>query len=75
LKDLPEPEQPQNWHGKATTKPRGTYIMDTRTRDLEELFSDPDYDQSRLQEWFQHQYGENWHLMWNRYLETGRIFT
>ena len=48
--------------------------METRRTELEELFSDPDYDQSRLQEWFQHQYGDEWRLMWNRYLETGRIF-
>jgi hypothetical protein len=48
--------------------------MDNQKNELEELFSDPDYDQSQLQQWFQHQYGNDWHLMWNRYLDTGRIF-
>lgn len=43
-------------------------------QELEEIFADPDYDQSRLQEWFKHQYKEHWKTMWNRYLDTGRLF-
>jgi len=42
--------------------------------ELEEILQDPDYDQSQLQAWFRHIYGEHWRVMWNRYLETGRIF-
>lgn len=42
---------------------------------LHDILDDPDYDQSRLQEWFRWQYGDDWKLMWNRYLETGQIFS
>jgi hypothetical protein len=59
---------------KGITKPRGIYIMNTQRNELEELFGDPDYDQSQLQQWFRHQYGDYWRLMWNCYQETGRIF-
>ena len=40
---------------------------------LEEIFSDPDYDQSKLQDWFRQRYGELWTQAWRRYLETGDI--
>jgi hypothetical protein len=48
--------------------------MNQAELELEEIFADPDYDQSRLQQWFQHQYKEHWRVMWNRYIETGRLF-
>ena len=48
--------------------------MDQSRHELEEIFSDPDYDQGRLQDWFRNQYGDRWTEMWNRYLETGRLF-
>jgi hypothetical protein len=56
------------------TKPQGIYIMDAhQINELEDILNDPDYDQSQLQQWFQHQYGDTWPLAWNRYQETGMI--
>jgi len=43
-------------------------------QELDAILSDPDYDQSQLQEWFQRHYGQHWRVMWNRYLETGRYY-
>ena len=40
---------------------------------LEELLSDPDYDQSQLQDYLKQRYGEHWKWAWQRYLETGDI--
>lgn len=42
-------------------------------QELEDLLNDPNYDQGRLQEWFRQQYGDEWTVMWNRYIETGRF--
>ena len=40
---------------------------------LEELLSDPDYDQSQLQDYLKQRHGEHWKWAWQRYLETGDI--
>lgn len=45
----------------------------TTPNSIEEILSDPDYDQSQLQAWFRDRYGDTWKLAWNRYLETGII--
>ena len=48
------------------------YITDT-DQELEEIFTNPDYDQSMLQDWFRNRYGDRWPDAWRRYLETGDI--
>jgi hypothetical protein len=47
--------------------------QNTDSKELDSIFNDPNYDQSKLQDWFQTQFGESWRLAWQRYLETGRI--
>ena len=42
-------------------------------REIDDILMDPDYDQSMLQDWFKNRYGEHWRVLWNRYLETGRV--
>jgi hypothetical protein len=42
-------------------------------QELDDIFNDPNYDQSMLQAWFQQHYGDAWQFAWDRYLETGII--
>ena len=48
---------------------------DLAQQEIDRLLEDPDYDQSMLQDWFKTRYGDRWRMLWNRYLETGRIST
>lgn len=73
------------WVGSASSRIEDTAIektngkkhMDGLTlpddRELEDILMDPDYDQGMLQDWFKTRYGDYWKVLWNRYLETGRI--
>lgn len=40
---------------------------------VDAILSDPDYDQTKLQDYFRQRYGEHWQWAWRRYLETGDI--
>jgi hypothetical protein len=75
LNRLYEHEWLLSWQIAASTKKYKNYSMtqNTDSKELESIFNDPNYDQSKLQDWFQTQFGENWRLAWQRYLETGRI--
>ena len=42
-------------------------------QEIDLILADPDYDQSKLQTWFQSRYGDGWRSAWHRYMETGEI--